>query len=181
VRYPLAPGDDGIATQRIILANLGGAAAAAVAVRFRRWLGSCQGGNFPAPVRREVDQFAVTLRANAASPPIIYYCEWVDMWSMGDVIPALGVPGARVVRGDRYDACCHDSNVSLLAPTLGGEMAQEAEWLVARLREARSAWSGLVSESALVVLREALGGTVTDEELQAALWSVPRWLGDGIS
>jgi hypothetical protein len=61
-----------MARQRIILAKIGGAA---VADRFRRWLASCHREAFPASVGREVDQFAPALRANAATPPVIYFCE----------------------------------------------------------------------------------------------------------
>jgi hypothetical protein len=166
-----------MATQRVIVAKIAGAAGVAVADHFRRWLASGSGEEFRAPIRAEVDQFAETLRANAASPPVVYYCEWIDMWSMGDVIPALGSAGVRVVRGDRYEACCHQPTVSLIAPSNHGEPAQESVWTEARLREARAAWSGLVDESILVVLREPLGATVTDEELRAALRSLPRWFG----
>ena len=164
-----------MATQRVTVAKVAGAAAAAVADRFRGWWGSRQGDTFPPAVREEVDRFALAFRAHAAAPPVVYFSEWIDHWSMGDVVPALGQPGAEVVAGDRFEACCHRLPVTVNAPTWGGEPAQETEWLAARVREATAAWAAIAPEGVLVVLREVIGGTVTDDELVASLESVPAW------
>lgn len=190
-----------MATQRITLAKVAGTAGAAVAERFRVWINSRIGeqtrpsigssskrartskehrisgpDQFPPAVRREIDGFAELLRANAAVPPVVYFTEWVDFWSMGDVVPGLGVAGTEVVYGDKFQACCQKFPVGLTAPTVGGKPTQESKWLAARLKESESAWKPIVTESVLVVLREPLGGTVTDEELSASLQSVPSWL-----
>jgi hypothetical protein len=164
-----------MATQRVTVAKVAGAAGAAVADRFRAWRAARQGDTFPPAIRAEVDRFALSLRAHAASPPVVYFSEWIDHWSMGDVVPALGQPGAEVVAGDRFEACCHRPPVTVHAPTWGGEPVQEAEWLAARVREAGDAWSRIAPEGVLVVLREVIGATVTDDALVAALTSAPAW------
>ena len=166
-----------MAAQRVTVAKVAGAAAAAVADQFRTWWAARQGNTFPTAVRAEVDRCALALRAYATAPPVVYFSEWIDQWSMGDVVPALGQPDAEVVSGDRFEACCHRPPVTVHAPTWGGEPVQATEWLAARVREASAAWAKIAPDGVLVVLREVTGGTVTDDELVASLEDVPGWLG----
>jgi hypothetical protein len=162
--------------QRISLAKLGGAAARAVAGLFQRWEQARQDDEFPVEVQLELDAFAVALRAHSAELPIVYFSEWIDMWSMGDLIPALGNEKAITILGRRYEACCHHPNISVKATTIGGEPPQETIWLMHRLEEAKDAWAELVSEWVVVILREPLGPLVEDHEREAALLQCPNWL-----
>jgi hypothetical protein len=166
-----------MATQRIAVAKIAGAGAAAVANRFRAWWAAREGASFPPAVRAEVDQFALALRAHSAAPPVVYFCEWIDHWSMGDAVPGLGIAGAVVVQGDRFEACCHRLPATVHAPTFRAQLTQESERLAARVREAGLAWADLAPEAVLIVLREVVGGTVTDDEVLASLGAVPPWLG----
>jgi hypothetical protein len=87
-----------------------------------------------------------------------------------------------VVHGDQFQLYAYGlPDAGRLAKHLGGACPQqfpESHWLVGRLREAIGAWEGLVRRSVLVVLRQVVGGLVTDEELLASLDRVPEWLSD---
>ena len=168
-------------TQRITLAKIGGVAAAHVERRFATWLALRQGDDWPALARQEFDQFAEALRANAAFPPIVYFSEWIDMWSGGDLVPTLRRPLKLGIRGDRYEACCHRVPVKLGGLTSAPQKAQEATWLIARVDEANAAWSDLVDDSVIVILREVLAPLVEDEELESSLGMVPSWLSGNIA
>lgn len=165
-----------MATQRVTMAKIAGRSAAIVAQSFRRWQETRQEDEFPAAVRDAVDTFADQLRANAHVPPVVFFAEWVDLWSMGDLIPGLGDERAVVIGGTRYQACCHQPPVSFKTTTIVGEPSQESQWLKRRLEEATDAWEPLARDAVIVVLRESLGALVTDEELADSLDTVPSWL-----
>jgi hypothetical protein len=161
-------------------AKVAGEAAAVIHERFLRWLAASE---FPDAIRAEIDDFAVKLKANAASPPVLYFNEWADMWSTGDLLPNMGNEEA-VAFGNGFEAWCHVSPIKvdeyeerINRLTVGGKSAQEARWLLARLREAEDAWAEMLRDNwVLIVLREVLGPTVTDEEIEASLYSIPKWL-----
>jgi hypothetical protein len=174
-----------MAAQRITFAKVAGQAAAVIHQLFVRWIAASEGSALPDAIRAEIDDFATNLRAHAATPPGLYFSEWVDMWSMGDIVPNLGSEKAPVATGNRVQACCHVAPIQFeklrkginVRLAISGEPAQEATWLVARLREAEDACGEMAGDNwVLVVLREVLGLTVTDEEVQASLQSVPKWL-----
>jgi len=165
-----------MAIQRVILAKIGGAAANVVARQFERWERTQVDDEFPPDVQFTVDNFAEQLRANAAQPPIVYFAEWIDMWSMGNTVPELGNKGASAIIGRKYWACCHAAPIGFKTTTIGDEPPQESYWLKRRLEEAADAWDELVPEWVIVLLREPLGGSVLDDELLASLKVVPNWL-----
>ena len=55
---------------------------------------------------------------------------------------------------------------------------RETDRYIWNLREAVAAWEELVDRSVIVVIREAVDGSVTDEELTASLKAVPMWIGN---
>jgi hypothetical protein len=59
----------------------------------------------------------------------------------------------------------------------GDQQFAEYDYFVYRLNEAVAAWESLVERAVLVVVREVVGGMVTDDELVASLVLVPDWLG----
>jgi hypothetical protein len=60
----------------------------------------------------------------------------------------------------------------------GPQQFVEYGWFVGHLQKAIRAWQELVDRAALVVLREVVGGLVTDEELSDSLSIVPDWLSE---
>lgn len=125
-----------MATQRITLAKVGGMAGQSIEGLFQHWISVDE-------LQPELDRFAQALRNAGCLPPTLYFCEWVDCWSMGYGLPRLGDERAPVVRGEKFEASCFRFPVSLRAPTLGDEPTQETKWLAARLREAEDAWAKL--------------------------------------
>src|SRR5205809_4781704 len=152
-----------MATQRMTVATLAGDSAAAVTALFRSW----RTGYDPAAV----DRFCAALRDNGLSLPIVYFCEWIDRWLMGDL-----VPGPEAVAGHRFEATCGTTREAAEWSRRCGNQFPEQLWLAARLRESAEAWSSLIPEAVVVVLREPLGPSTLDEEVTASLDHVPQWL-----
>jgi len=134
-------------------------------VLFRSW----RAGSLFNP--EAVDRFCEQLRANGTTLPVLYFCEWVDRWLMGDLVPG---PGA--LEGRRYQATCLTPNQAREWANRCGEQCDEEQWLATRLREAALAWEGVANGCAVLGLREVLGGSTLDEEVLASLRGVPDWL-----
>ncbi len=160
-----------MATQRIIIAKIAGDAGDTIAAAFSRWAPRRPAGQEAEEVRREVDRLGAQLRLNGVALPVIYYCEWIDRWSMGDLLPR-----SCVVRGAQVEAfCLLPAEAQALAAECPNQF-QEQEWFAARLREAALAWEGFVTRSVLVVLREVLDRSTYDDELLACMDQVPGWV-----
>jgi hypothetical protein len=155
-----------MATQRLTIASIAGRAAAVAETRFRSW----RDGPAP-PDPAAVDDFCVALRANGAMLPVVYFAEWVDRWLMGDTVPG---PGS--VAGRLYEATCLSPDQAAAWAGRCGRQFPEQRWLASRLREAAAAWAGVAQPRAIVVLREILGGSTTDDEVLASVAVVPDWL-----
>jgi hypothetical protein len=150
-----------VATQRLTVATLAGKAALAVTAQFEQWRGS------PSP--DAVDRLCAAIRENSLSLPVVYFAEWVDRWSMGNLVPGPGT-----VEGQRFQATClSPAQATVWADGCGGQFAEQG-WLAARLREAAV---GMVTEAcAVVVIREVVGASTTDEEVHASMGGLPAWL-----
>jgi hypothetical protein len=140
--------------------------------------------HWPEEVRVQADEFADQLRANAFAPPVVHFVEWADLWSMFDqfrswLTPEDG-PAPYAVHGDRHEIYAYRLpdegrlawHLDLAAP----QQIAETRVLMARLREAIAAWDLMVHRAAIVVLRQATGGSALDEEVTASLLKVPEWL-----
>jgi hypothetical protein len=152
-----------VATQRLIVATLAGEAAVTVIELFERWRA--------APDAAAVDHFCAALRENGLSLPVVYFSEWVDRWLMGHL-----VPGPNAVEGRRYQTTCMLPNQAMAWADQCGDQFPEQKWLVARLCEAAAGWGTVAERYAVVVIREVVGGSTTDEEIEASLGGVPEWL-----
>src|SRR5687767_11004126 len=82
-----------MATQRLIVATFAGDSAVAVVTRFRSWAAHADAA--------AVDRFCAGLRNHGDSLPVVYFCEWIDRWLMGNQVPG---PGG--VNGERYQTTC---------------------------------------------------------------------------
>jgi hypothetical protein len=186
-----------MAAQRITVAKVAGRSGAVVVAHFRAWSdarttrdpNTFSAGRWPAACRREMDAFAAALRADAHRPPVVFFSEHMDLWSMGDLFAACAGPAAGglvEVCSDRLQVACYrlpDGGVlagslerSFRRKRIRERNPQEERWFRLLLLEAVRAWEGLVGEAALVVLREVLGPTMTDEELKNSFAAVPDWV-----
>lgn len=152
-----------MATQRMMVETLAGQAAVAVTKQFETWRST--------PNPEAVDRLCAAIRDNALSLSVVYFTEWVDRWLMGDQVPG---PGA--VQGGRFQATCLSPAQAL--DYAGQVVNQHAEqrWLVSRLREAAAGWGGVAEPYAIVIVREVVGPSAGDDEIQAAAQSIPAWL-----
>ncbi len=104
-----------MAAQRITVAKLAGRSADVVLLRLEAWAAvrrasdptEWSGEQWPPIVRRRADGFADRLRAHALSLPVVYFAEWADLWSMGDVfvdrLTPAGGPGPSIIHPDRFE------------------------------------------------------------------------------
>jgi hypothetical protein len=187
-----------MASQRITIAKIGGASAAAVISQFRDWSAArnvddpteWRYDQWPTSVRRDIDAFASALRSNGHEPPVIYFSEHIDLWSMGDVFDRWLSPddGDQPIQlhADRFQLWCYplpddESLASHLQRStrlkrIRERNPQEDRWFTMNLLEATLAWDGMVDPTAIIVLREVLGGLVMDSELEESLNDVPPWI-----
>ena len=152
-----------MATQWLTLATLAGQAANAVSLQFDRWRVT--------PDPQAVDQFCLTLRENALSLPVVYFAQWVDRWLMGN-----SVPGPGSVEGARFQIACLSPEQAAAWANQCGSQFVEQEWLASRLREASVGWGTVNERYAVLVIREVIGPSTTDDEVEAALDTIPAWL-----
>jgi hypothetical protein len=101
----------------------------------------------------------------------VYFCEWVDRWLMGDLLPA-----ARVAQGSRFQVACLTPEQAAEWSGRCGHQFPEQVWLASRLREAACAWGALAAQRLILLVREVLGSSTTDDEVQHSLKIVPDWL-----
>ena len=179
-----------MASQRVTIAKIGGIAADFALMRLRAWAEARNTDDpdewgvdqWPADIRLQVDDFAERLRANAVRPPVVYFVEWSDPWSMGDIYTRwLTPPGSRgplQIYGNRFQVFAYAlpdrGRLDRYLARAGGQWADEYDLYVVRLREAVKSWKSLVDGGVIIVLREVLGGLVTDEELAESLADLPE-------
>lgn len=152
-----------MATQRLMIATLAEAAANQVRDVFSGWRTN--------PDPAALDRFCVALRDNCLSLSVLYFAEWVDRWLMGDLIP-----GPDACEGSRFQAACMSPNEARAWAGRCGQQFPEQESLAARLREAAAAWEGTLEPRVVLVVREVVGPSATDEEIIASLRQAPPWL-----
>jgi hypothetical protein len=183
-----------VATQRITIAKIGGAAADVIELRLREWSAARQttdpnewsSEQWPPDLRRQADSFANQLRTHALVLPVVYFIEWADLWSMGDLYPRWLTPSSGnaplYIHANRFEIYGYGlPDGGRLADHLssaGPRQWEESDWYASKLSEAVGAWQHLVDRSMLIVLREVVGGLTTDEELVASLDHVPDWLAE---
>jgi hypothetical protein len=105
------------------------------------------------------------------SLPVVYFCEWVDHWLMGDQVSR---PNA--ISGQVYQVTCLSPDEARGWADNCGDQYAEQGWLAARLREAAEGWGTITDEYIVVLVREVLGGSTLDEEVMESLRRVPAWL-----
>lgn len=181
-----------LAAQRITIAKVAGIAADVTLLRLREWASARRNSEpdewsndqWPSSVRAQVDAFADRLRASSLLPPVVYFVEWSDLWSMGDLFSRWlmppGGPPPFVIHADRFEvygyALPDGGRLGRHLTTAGPQQFDEYDWFVGRLHEALNACQELTDQAAIIVIREVVGGLYTDDDLLASLSRVPEWL-----
>ena len=181
-----------MATQRITIAKLAGVAADLVTQRFRKWSAARQAANpkewssdqWPPQVRALADELVDQIRSHSTCPPVLHYIEWIDMWAMGDLFDCWltppDCPYPHFVFTDNLQVYAYPlpdgGRLARHLANAGAQQFQEYDWYVQRLREAVAAWDQLVDHAILVVVRDVVGATVTDDQIRDSLTTAPDWL-----
>jgi hypothetical protein len=134
-----------------------------VAARFEQWR------SVPDPAA--VDRFCQALREHALELPVVYFAEWVDRWLMGDQVPGPGK-----VEGQQFQAALFSPDDARAWADRCDCQFPEQGWLAGRLREAAAGWGKVGEHYAMVVLRDMVGPSTDDDEVRAALNTIPPWL-----
>jgi hypothetical protein len=184
-----------MATQIVTVAKIAGESSKLVIRAFERWgevrvpspreptLG--EPGQWPTESRAEMAEIAAQIHGNAANRPIVFYNQHIDLWSMGDVFRQPFPKNGNTLQDamfDDTDLLCYplpDGNA--LHNHLNRELrrtgsVEETLWYLRVLQQAVSAWSQVVEEAAIVVLRRAVGAFVTDEQIVEGNNLIPSWL-----
>lgn len=169
-------------SQYFTVVKIGGAAADVVVEKFRSWLSAQADGDelsseqWPADVRKEVDQLADDLRQHAHELPILFHAEHVDLWSMH---PIASLP-LDLVMGDRQDVMVlelplSEQLVSLLQQRRRHGQWDESRFFATTILTAAAAWEKLVDNAVLVIVRRVVGGLVSDDDVLNSLKRIPNW------
>ena len=179
-----------MAIQEWTIVKLVGPAATDAADRFDRWWkarGSDDPNSFGADqwsvsIRREASEYVSTLVEHRWGMPVAYFSQHVDLWTMGG-----GIVGRRP--GEPEPEVWHDTG-QLWCHRLpdGGKLIQcwrpveraqfqEGEWLARRLLEAAEAYDKLWPVAVLLVNRNSIGVSPSDDELKLAAAKLPTWIG----
>jgi hypothetical protein len=186
-----------MATQRITVAKIGGAAGFAVMQSLHDLRSSLETGRDSsrhdgqrAGGPEALKTFVASLRANSSIPPVIFFAEYVDTWSMGDVFQRcfprrrspnivrishdeLEIMGYRLPDGDALQA---QGRRLLRTKSVRESAGQEQRWFLSIVLHALDAWNVVVQDGALVIIREVLGGLLEDADVEQALEHVPQWI-----
>lgn len=161
-----------MATQRIVVLKVVGAAGAALAGNVRSLRAVPRSAD-------PVDQLARQLVDHRSDLPVVSYVEWIDRWSMGNDVPRLlERVGGVVAAGHTFEVgVCDPPDLVSGLPTEGWQFDEQVVF-VRRLREIAAEWGQLARPAVLAVVREILGASILDEEVQTAAASsdVPEWI-----
>lgn len=150
-------------TQRLTVATIAGHAANAITAKFEQWRME--------PDAKAIDRLCQAIHDHALSPSIIYYSRWIDRWLMGDLVPGPGT-----VEGNQFQATYFSPiDARNLAKRCGKQFAEQ-DWFASRLQEAALAYGDVAKPHVIVVIRQLIGATATDDEIQSAAMEIPAWL-----
>jgi hypothetical protein len=135
----------------------------------------------------DVTNVANRLLAHRGQFPVCYDVQWHDHHSMFDVFARWmqppGIPQTvhrEVSSGEVYAYRLPDEGRLLAHLTSADpDECDETRWYITHLRQAVEAWSHLVPQATLVVIRSVTDGGWSEEEVLASLEERPEWLDGG--
>jgi len=90
---------------------------------------------------------------------------------MGDALPG---PSKR--EGKDFQFAVFDRVSALDWAKRCGDQFEEEAWFAARLNEAVAVREIIIADRAIIVIREVLGCSTSDDEVRDSLSSIPSWL-----
>lgn len=123
---------------------------------------------------------------HASTPPVLFYCRYADVWSGGDLFQRmLGDYGSQPFEDSDGIVLAiklpeDDSLIAHMEQRLRGDLQFDEQRLFLDLMlKATRSWTGLTKGGAILVFRDVVGSTVTDDELLASL-ETNLWLQEDI-
>lgn len=176
-----------MATQTLTIAKLAGDAADATIALFREWQGkrlqiedSREPEQWPESVRREADQWASRMSSRRHQPPILFYAEYVDLWSFSPAERFFGETSLLFMMAWRFELYClplpiGDDALAKLKHLRSNGQHQEDRLFGALTIAAIEAWQNMIERAALVFVREVVAASIDDEEITASQTGLPSW------
>jgi hypothetical protein len=150
-------------TQRMTIATLTGLAASTVMDQFEQWQ------TYPDPLA--LDKLCESIPSNAEALSIIYFNQWIDCWLMGN-----DLCGPDALDGKRFQLTCITATLAKEWAARCGKQFAEHQWLATRLTEAADCRGDLAQPYAVLVIREVIGPSRSEDEIQDAANTLPAWL-----
>jgi len=176
-------------SQTLTIAKIAGNAADATVALFQEWQakrvpsddGVCDPDQWPESVRREADQWVARLSSRRHQPPILFYAEYVDLWSSSPVMRFHGEKSLLLMMTSRFELYClplplGEEAFAKLKTLRSKGQHQEDRLFGALTISAIEAWQDLIERSALVFIREVVAALIEDEEVTASQTGVPSWI-----
>lgn len=174
-----------MASQYFTIIKIGGDAAKFLRRRWQTWHAArvtddpctwCS-SQWPPETRQEIDALADQLRRQSHESPILFFVEFVDLWSSSPDME-LELP---CVMGDRYEAFLMDLPIDgdfkrRLRHQSRHKQTFEDRFFAKMLLAAETAWKALAPDALVLVLRQPFGSLATDDEIMAGMERVPDWL-----
>ena len=176
-----------MATQRLTIVKIAGAASGATLDLFRHWRAArlvedseWSPQQWPEDVRRQADEWALNLRENGHKPPVVFFAEYVDSWSFCPPMLHIGEDALIQMVADRYELFCLQLPVDAELSRHLKQLRKKGQWPEDRLFGKLSiavinAWRKVIDAGVVVYLREVLGASTLDEEVEDSLAEVPVW------
>lgn len=153
-----------MATQRLTIATVAGNTSELITRYVSEWRQSSN------PV--QIDAFCSSLTNNLQSLQIIYAVQWVDRWLMGDL-----VPGPSTLFGKQYEMTVLSVAETVSHANQCGQQFVEQQIFSQRLREASDTCRKFgTANVSVVIIREVLDVSTSDEEVIESLATIPSWL-----
>jgi hypothetical protein len=178
-----------MASQYFTIAKIGGLAAVETIRRFTEWNQQRTADNptewdpmqWPANVRNEADAWAGRLREHGHEPPVVFFAEYVDLWSSDPARRFLVEMGLLSICANRFELSCLPLPLSPSARNHLAKVKKSGQWSEDRFfatvtLHAADAWGEIVEEAVLVFLRRVIGGLVEDDAIEASLLNLPDWI-----
>jgi hypothetical protein len=128
------------------------------------------------------DQFISQLLQSATDQATLYYSQWLDYWSMGDVFqyltPHHEIPQFTIdtKRYELYQVRLPDAELKqAIHKELPRHATPETRRFVWQIQQALESWEHLCPTAVLLVIRQITGGMLDDTEIQSALSQGSTW------
>lgn len=170
--------------QRVTIAKIGGRAGARVAQQFERWSAARRSEDpdcwttedWPRSVHRSVSLWLARFDNLAAAPPILFYRQYIDLWSSGHLFTRwLGEPWtvrAKYILAESAEIQCYtlpdkgELTAELRKKLRWRSLPMEERWYAQALLDAVHAYERIVPTGAIVVIRGVLGPCIADDEIE---------------